>query len=362
MVFKAKGAHTYKLRVTLADGRSATCSTGTTDRRTALDVEAMVARFKRQRRWDVLAPIVDKRLTLRAAYDANQAGTLDTLIAELDDIDLDPLVTEWADRAAPKYVRQVRRMIVAGTRYPLSRFRKKTIKAFLDGLSCDDPTRNRYRAALSSFSRWLMDHEYVEFNPALTVALYGEHDPRVVWMTWKQAKAAADAAPEPFRSLFAIMGATGIELGAALVIRATDVDVGERTIHARGTKRMHRNRVVRYEPWAAPYMERIMKPLVGAVLLFPDVTGGDALDQWKDAQKAVGLEGHTLHDLRHTYAVNALRKGYKHQVVAHQLGHKDPTMVTRVYGRYVPDASDYEVAATNPATNREKLDEASHGK
>ena len=98
MVFKAKNAHTYKLRIVLADRRSATCSTGTTDKRVADDVEGMVKRFRRQRRWDVLEAIVLKQVTLAKVYDADQAGTLEALMAELRDVDLDPLVSEWAKR------------------------------------------------------------------------------------------------------------------------------------------------------------------------------------------------------------------------------------------------------------------------
>ena len=63
-----------------------------------------------------------------------------------------------------------------------------------------------------------------------------------------------------------------------------------------------------------------------------------------DAQKAAGISGHTLHDLRHTYAVNALKKGYKPTVIARQLGHKDASMIDKVYGRFIPGESDYIVA------------------
>ncbi len=42
MVYKAKGAHSYKLRVTDSDGRSATLSTGTRCEKTANAVASMV--------------------------------------------------------------------------------------------------------------------------------------------------------------------------------------------------------------------------------------------------------------------------------------------------------------------------------
>ncbi len=89
--------------------------------------------------------------------------------------------------------------------------------------------------------------------------------------------------------------------------------------------------------------------------LFPGVTKKTALAAFKAAQQASGLvSGHVLHDLRHTYAVNALKRGLRAEVVARQLGHRDSSMVNRVYGRYLPDASDYDVPATSGATSNRK--------
>lgn len=352
MVFKARGAHTFKLRVVLADRRSATCSTGTADRKVAKDVEAMVKRFRAQRRWDVLEPVVTKQVTLAQVYDAYTRGTLDTLLADLRDVDLDPLVTEWAQRANAKYVTQVRTFIPEGQRFPASRFRRRDLSVFLAGLACADPTKNRYRAALSVFGKWLVEREVLDTNPLRDVAAFKERDPRMVWMPWKDAQRVADAAPEPFRTLFALMAATGMELGAALRLTTADADGG--TIHARGSKTVWRNRVVRVEPWGRPYLTRAIRGKLGAVALFPGINQDDARRAFRHAQKAAGLAGHRIHDLRHTYAVNALKQGYKPHVVAFQLGHKDATMVLRCYGRFIPDAADYEVSATNPATNREK--------
>jgi len=348
MVFKAKGTHTFKLRVTLEDRRSAILSTGTTDKRVASDVEALVKRLRAHRRFDVLEALVLKQVALAKVYDADRSGTLEAVMAELRDVDLDPLVKDWAGRANPKYVRQVRKMIPAGARFPVSRFRRKAIAEFLAKLPCDDPTRNRYRAGLSSFAKWLVEREVLETNVVRDVRMYKENDPRMVWMTWEQADKVANAAPDPYSHLFALMAATGAELGAALHLTRADVDLEAQTIHVHGRKTRWRNRIVKYESWARDFVKALTVGRIGPTPLFPDAHHADALDRFKDAQKAVGLSGHVLHDLRHTYAVNALKKGYKPAVVAHQLGHKDATMVTRVYGRFVPDASDY---ATNPATS-----------
>jgi integrase len=351
MVFKAKDARTYKLKVAIPtrhNGKSRTFSTGTTAKAVADDVERTVDRWKARRVWAPLEAVFDGLVTLAQVYDAEVRGALDALLTDLRDVDLDPLVTEWAARANAKYVRQVRLLVIEGERFPASWFRRKRVSEFLAELTCAAPTKNRYRAALSVFAKWLVEREVLDANPVRDVAMYKERDPRMTWMTWLDAQRVAMAAPRPYRVLFALMAASGIELGAALKLARADVDLNAATLHARGSKTSWRNRVVRYEPHAAILIETHCLGLVGAAPLFAEIEGDIALDAFKAAQKAVGISGHRLHDLRHTYAVNALRKGYKAHVVARQLGHKDATMVTKVYGRFIPDASDYVV--TNLAT------------
>lgn len=349
MVFKAKNAHTFKVKFSIPtrnDGMPRTFSTGATAKSVAQDVERMVDRMKGRRDWAPLEAVFDNLLSLAEVYDADVAGTLAARMAALRDVDLEPMVAEWAKRADPKYVRQARRLFVEGVRFPRSEFRRKRVSDFLDGLDVDNPTRNRYRAALSSFAKWLVQKEVVEFNVVRTVSMYPENDPRMVWMPWAQAIKVADAAAEPYRTLFRLMAATGMELGAALKLNLQDVQLDEQTIAAHGSKTSWRNRVIRFEEWATYNLRGLCRPLTGFAPLFDGINGDTALDVWKEAQKAVGIEGHTLHDLRHTYAVNALKKGYKEQVVATQLGHKNTNQVRTCYGRFIPDAADYEVTKT----------------
>lgn len=351
MVFRSKGARTFKVKVaipTRKSGKSRTFSTGATVKTVAVDVERMVKRLIGRREFAALELVFDDLEPLGAVYDADVAGTLADLIARHRDVDLEPLVMTWAKKADPKYVRQVRRLIADGERFPASAFRRKRISDFLESLTCADPTRNRYRAALSGFAKWLVEKEVIESNPVRDVAMYPENDPRMMWMTWPQLQIVAGKADPSYRTLIRLMAATGIELGVALTLRKEDVNFDERTINTRGSKTIWRNRVVRFEAWETEDLRSLVEWLGAGALLFPFADGATALDEFKAAQQAAEMSGHRLHDLRHTYAVNALRQGYKPTVVAHQLGHKDATMVTKVYGRFIPDKSDYVV--TNPAT------------
>lgn len=62
-----------------------------------------------------------------------------------------------------------------------------------------------------------------------------------------------------------------------------------------------------------------------------------ALIAHHEACASLGLRDSYLHDWRHTYAVNALKRKVSATVVASQLGHHDATLVLKNYGRYVPN-------------------------
>jgi hypothetical protein len=56
--------------------------------------------------------------------------------------------------------------------------------------------------------------------------------------------------------------------------------------------------------------------------------------------RALGLEGYRLHDARHHWAVRMARAGAPFELIARQLGHRDVTMVAKVYGRFKPDTEE----------------------
>ena len=61
----------------------------------------------------------------------------------------------------------------------------------------------------------------------------------------------------------------------------------------------------------------------------------------RKASEAAKVERLTLHDGRHTHAVNLLRAGASPQLVKTHLGHNDTNLVWRVYGNYITDDRDY---------------------
>lgn len=340
MPHRPKGSDWYKTRVTLHDGRTGVFACGTTSQSVADDVERMVKTLQHDRVWAPLLLVVQKKAKLGEVYDAFKSGLLDQFLSALSAPDLSLLIGEWPARSA-KYKTQVRRMIPEGSVFPATDFTKARIAAFLDGLTCSGSTKNRYHAALSAFGKWLSRRDIISTNIARDVdrARANRVEPR--WLDRAQAKALVSALPMPYRAIEALMAATGVEWQAIERLFRRDIDLKRRTVHAHGSKTAWRNRVVKpTEPWAWKIFAEYVRPMTDNAKVFSE-REDTALRIHTAASKALGLKHTALRDWRHTYAVQALRDGYSLQVVAHQLGHKDTTLVQSTYGRFVPDESDY---------------------
>lgn len=351
MPHRPKGSEWFKTRITV-DGRTGIFACGTTNEEVADDVERMVKTFQHDRVWKPLSLVLDKRLTLGELYDATKSGTLGGLISALDSIDLAPLIAEWP--AGIKYKTQVRCLIPEGTVFPASSFTKKKVSEFLAGLDCSGSTKNRYKAALSVLAKWLVERDLIPTNIVRDVQSFKPNPARLVWLDRVQAKALIGALPMPYRAIEALMAATGMEWQVIERLMRRDIDLKKRTIHARGGKTAWRNRVVRAtELWAWKIFADHVKPMTDNCPFF-SVSKYRALDEHLEASTVLKLPRTTLHDWRHTYAVQALRDGYSLQVVAHQLGHRDTTLVQSRYGRFIPDESDYTRHVKRPLSNRAK--------
>ena len=160
------------------------------------------------------------------------------------------------------------------------------------------------------------------------------------------------------------MAGTGADWSDTARVRARDVDLERMEIRCHGSKSPWRNRVVRItQAWVVPYLRAALAGLHPDALVFVG-TERRALDAHKAACRAVNVIETTLHEWRDSYAVAELQAGEYATVVAHQLGHKDASLVWKRYGRYVPQAEHYREArqearqassATKPSTKRSKV-------
>lgn len=361
--FRAKNRKVWKTRITLEDGRTGIFSCGTDDLATARQVVNAVKSLKRRRIWAPLIAVVEKRITLGRMFDAFESGTLDTLLKELNDPDLSELLNDWTTNDA--YRMQVRRMIPKGERYPASRFTRKAVSEFLANLNqsprreneparaMSGSTRNRYRAALSVFARWLVEREVIDTNPVRDVRQYAPNAPRMAWLAREQAKKLLLALPPENRAMEALMASTGMELQAIQRLRRSDISFELKTARAHGSKTAWRNRVVvSTEPWAWELVESFLADQLPETPCFT-VRGDTLLKVHQRISEEQGLPETTLHDWRHSYAVWSLKDGISETAVAQQLGHKDTSLLRKVYGRYIPDQADFSKRKVTHSSTRD---------
>lgn len=380
MVFKAKGAQTYKLRVDHPDGRHATLSTGCRDEEDARDVEAIVDRWrgkkgKKYARPDVLDALIEKRVTLRDAVEAYNDAELEELLAAHPPIgiDLAPEIDAWiADKKKGKgagqadtYEKQLR-VLFPGATLPLSLFTRREVWARLDALKVETPTKNRYRAAVSSFAKYLVKREVIDRNFVRDIEGFGENDPRLVYYEIDDARRLIAAMPQPYAAMSALAVGFCMEWTALdqAIVSDLALDATPIVARVRGTKRSTRARFVPLVPelrWTLDYIRPALEEKLPTAPILDGITEWRAIDVQRAAAKALKITAvgeddfgpHSIHDWRQTHGVALLRWGYSEQIVADHEGHIDTTMVRRKYGRFRPSTHDYAKgeSSTNSATS-----------
>lgn len=373
--FRPKGAKTFKARVYNAAGESHIRTAGTTNEREAHEIQKFGDWLRENRRWRILDLIIKGSLTLVDAYDAHRSGRLERVAKQAtaarkasSEPDLSLIVDAWKKVAAsPVYVRQVRDMIPEGERFPLSQFTSVRISEYLDSLDVQGPTKNRYRAALSQFAKWLVRRGYLKANPVKDVAGYKKNPPRMVYYDAETSRNIIDQLEHPFRAIEAVMCGGGMEISAVLRITARDIDIKTRIIKARGTKTVYRSRPVQItDDWCWKVFMSYASGFVGDALLFDGVTDSHALRAHRKAVAAAKAEPSTNHDWRHTYAIRELRSGRLPQFVKRQLGHaRTSTLLESTYAAFLPTGDDYVLrgvgtqdSATDPATTVKPISKA----
>lgn len=346
MPFRSTGRWTWKIRVpTRAKLVSVVRSTGTEDVGIATEMEAMCQRFHAKRQWEVLDAIARKSVTLGEVFDAYERGTLPALLARVDDVELNPWITKWAKRADAKYVGQVSKMFTDAGTVRASQFTRRLVKAMLEALPVQDPTKNRYKAALSSFAKYLVEHEVIPHNPVREVSAFQENPPRSVWLTPEQVRSVVEAQRGDYRIAGALMAGAGLEWQAVERMTTDDVDLTTRFVTARGTKTKHRTRTVKVtEGWAWSLIDAHVRSLPKGSRLVR-LSESQMLRNHKKVSKALGLPLSTLHDHRHSYAVQKIKQHYPPHLVRFQLGHAPGSRVLEsVYALHTPTADDYDRA------------------
>jgi site-specific recombinase XerC len=339
--------------VRLRDGSRVRRSLGASDKGTAREIEKMLETLHARREWQLIEAATFGPSNIGELFDYWRRGDegLDELRAKLGDVDLAQYVeawARWAERRASKrtvegYRKQLRVLILEGARFPRSAFTRRHISDALAKLTCSGSTARRYLAAWSSFGSYLVEQELLDANPIRSVKAPRNNAPREVWLPLEDVLRLVDAQREPFRALAALREGAGVEISAALRVRRRDVELRRAIVQVTGTKNVWRTRPVLLDEWAKKRLASYIaaRRFTPDALLFEGVTERQAWGVQKEAVAALKLQpGYRLHDARHSYAVRQMKAGVDPQVIANNLGHKDTTMLWKVYGKYRPTMHD----------------------
>ena len=232
-------------------------------------------------------------------------------------------------------------MRLAGVRFARSEFTRRVISAELNKLSISGSTPRRYHAAWSSFGNFLVESEVLDANPLRSVKAPRPNSPREECLEMDDSMRLCNAQRAPYAALAALREGANVEISAALRTRRRDVDLERATVHAHGTKNSYRDRLVIVDERAWPAIVKASSGKFPDALIFEGATEERARAEHKRALNTLGLsESYTMHDARHSFAVRYMKAGVEPRIIANNLGHRDATMVLKLYGRYSPTSVD----------------------
>jgi integrase len=418
---KSKSTHAkpyWYIRVPTGHG-SKTLNTGTSDKRTAKQMESMVENLYRGARRDhsLLAWLLDRQLpvsqrlkplTLLTHFDNN---SLDELKAKRDAaaaaanappvVNVNDYVGAWhknvASRSsadnATRFLTAVRTFVPEGEVVAPDRFSHAALLDWAnslqdpvedEGLGLSAETARRYRAGLFNFIEHLVDLEILPNNRLARIAAPKKGRPRDRHLETRDVlrliAAFADPTNEPLQRFIAERGidvcelqgyiallhGAGVEVSVGLDVTAGNYRKEDKEVRAPGTKNYNRDRVVRIAEWALPFVSACEDGRAPHEKLFATIA-----NRWV-ANEAFNLAiaplvaaepkifgNYWMRDARHTYAVRAIRAGTPPDVVAKQLGHKDATLVLKVYGVYAPKSTERNHWEESAAKHDEKTGQLS---
>ena len=227
-------------------------------------------------------------------------------------------------------------------------------------------TRMRYSYVHMAFRAAVRD-KIIREAPTEGVALpkVARAETTMLIPTPEQVAAARDDCPDPtFVGFIALCGYAGLRLGEAAGLQVGDVDFLRREVRVRRqVQGENRASTTVTAPKAGSartvYVSDELVQLLSTHVRDFGTWGEDgwmfgvgtllnrnsAGHLWRETRKRVGMEGFTLHSLRHFFASGLIAAGCDVVTVQHALGHSSPTITLNIYSHLWPKAEDRTRAA-----------------
>jgi integrase len=183
----------------------------------------------------------------------------------------------------------------------------------------------------------------------------------VPFFTRRQATLIIDAAPEPFKTLFAVAWSTGLRAGEILALTLDDLDFGHKTVRVNKSsddanqeiRQPKTPRSVALLPMTTAlesklrdYIQNHWKPNTSQIL-FPNQAGDRprsrksvVLSGLKPVLKKLGIPGYDvgLHAFRHGLATELVEAAAPLTVLQSQLRHSDIKTTLKLYSHVIPES------------------------
>ncbi|MHB9019381.1 MAG: tyrosine-type recombinase/integrase [Minisyncoccota bacterium] len=247
-------------------------------------------------------------------------------------------------------------------------------------------TANKILAPLNAMLEYAVQMGYIVYNPALSIKRLPQHKREVQCLTAAEAgELLAACEKEQDRVMLATLLGTGIRRGELLGLQWGDIDWIRCQVKVRrafteegrvDTPKTHQIRDVALPEWTKEvlvgYYQTQGTPQP-TEWLFPGKDGLPVTGTYlyhlvfKPACKRAGIEGLSLHGLRHSYATILLDAGADVQSVSRLLGHANINTTGAFYAHYIRDAARQKKDVdswfgVSPICHQSESDEKSRGK
>jgi integrase len=224
---------------------------------------------------------------------------------------------------------------------------------------------------VSQVLRFAVRAKHLPANPTDGIELPRQREAAQRYLTHEQLHRLAVASGR-FRTMVLVLGYCGPRFGEAAALRCADVNCKTRRIRVsrsvtyvtgkgliEGDTKNHSTRSVPVPKFLASLLDTELAGKDGDGLVFPSRRGGYLTEselRWvfDPAATAIGVDGLTPHELRHTCASLAIAAGANIKVLQTLMGHKTATLTLDRYGHLFPDDLDriadaFDAAAENTA-------------
>ena len=221
-----------------------------------------------------------------------------------------------------------------GKRLRPSQLRIHQVAKWHEGLGVGPTSQSNAVAIVQRMLNWSVEYEYLDRNP-----IKGMKKPRAkrrdVFYTPEQWKQIRESTEEPLTSFLDFLYLTGCRPIEARTIEARHLHEDLVIFPAEESKGENEPRVIYLAPEAKKILDGLAKERPEGILF----RNSDGIPWTKDSIKCrlarvsqqVGFRV-IAYGIRHSWATNALTMGGLDPIsVAHLMGHKDTTMVSRVY-------------------------------